>query len=192
MPPTAPPDTFLAPQMPPNPCAETIRRLFERNGLFPRRVCKKPLLTAKHRKDRVQFARRFKNYAWRKIRFCVEKIFRQRPGNNVICWRPKGKRFAWKYVEPKTQSNPGVMVWCAINSKGKVCLKKCPPRVNAWAYWSILKKAIRFLKPCCRFGSQTPPIKLYPSLSLQDKPTTVATRWLPSAQGNDGETVPPE
>ena len=184
----------LSLQMPPNPSTETIRQKFKENGLYPRRVCKKPLLTGKHMRDRLKFACQFKSLDWRKvIFFCDEKIFRICPADAVRCWRPKGKRFVGKYVEKKTQSNMGLMVWCAINSKGKLCLRRCPQRVNAWAYRSILRGAMRFLKPKGRFVSHQGALCIhFTPFHPQNFRPPFPTRWLPCAQGFVDPPLPPE
>ena len=58
-----------------------------------------------------------------------------------------GKRFDAKYSIPTTGMSLGVMVWCAINGKGELCLKRCPPRVDAVAYQGILQSAMGFIRP---------------------------------------------
>ena len=41
------------------------------------------------------------------------------------------------------------MVWCAIKADGSICLRRCPPRVNAAAYRGILESAKAFIRPRC-------------------------------------------
>jgi hypothetical protein len=39
------------------------------------------------------------------------------------------------------------MVWAAMKKNGAVCLRRCPPRMNAAAYQDILESAKAFIRP---------------------------------------------
>lgn len=52
-----------------------------------------------------------------------------------------------RYVQPCVQKPESVMVWCAINGKGQLTLKRCPTRMKAKDYTSILASALSFIKP---------------------------------------------
>jgi hypothetical protein len=45
------------------------------------------------------------------------------------------------------QKPQGLMVWAAINGKGDLILKRCPPKVKAKDYQDILASAKRFISP---------------------------------------------
>jgi hypothetical protein len=50
---------------------------------------------------------------------------------------------------PSVAKSDGVMVWAAINGKGRVIVKRCPKVVDSRAYQGILKESIRFIRPRC-------------------------------------------
>lgn len=50
----------------------------------------------------------------------------------------------------------GVMVWCAMNGAGNLVLKRCPPKVKAPEYQTILASAKSFIRP--RFGACFRPV----------------------------------
>ena len=55
------------------------------------------------------------------------------------CWKLKtASKFLAKYTVPTVQKAEGLMVWAAMKSDGAICLRRCPPRVNAAAYQAIL------------------------------------------------------
>jgi hypothetical protein len=107
-------------------------------------------LTTKHINNRLLFANKMLGYDFSRVVFSDEKIWRIRPGGKVRVWRRKGKRFDARYTTKTTQQSVGVMVWCAINSKGEICLRRCPELVNAAAYQSILGTALNFIKGSSR------------------------------------------
>jgi hypothetical protein len=47
----------------------------------------------------------------------------------------------------RLQKPQGLMVWAAINGRGQLILKRCPPKVKARDYQNILKSAKLFIKP---------------------------------------------
>ncbi len=48
---------------------------------------------------------------------------------------------------PSVQKAESVMVWAAMKKNGAVCLRRCPPRMNAAAYQDILESAKAFIRP---------------------------------------------
>ena len=82
--------------------------------------------------------------------FSDEKIFRVHPGARVCCWlAPNESRFKAKYLTSSVQKPEGVMVWAAMKSDGAICLRRCPPKMNAAAYQGVLASAKKFIKPRC-------------------------------------------
>lgn len=111
------------------------------------RAVKKPLLSKVHRSRRRAFAQKFKRFDWNKVIFSDEKIFRVRPGGTIRCWRRKSEsKYIAKYTVPTVQKAEGLMVWAAMNSKGRIVVRRCPPQVNAKAYQDILATALPFIK----------------------------------------------
>lgn len=106
------------------------------------------MLSRRHQKSRVEFARKHLHASFSNVIFSDEKIFRVRPGGVVRCWRKiSHSKYDARYVMPTTQKPAGLMVWAAMKSNGRVIVKRCPHRMNAPAYQSVLQKAIRFIKP---------------------------------------------
>ena len=139
---------FLPPQIPPRPSRRTVSRILVESGYRSLRSKKKPLLTRTHRLKRMDFAKKFANYPWKGVIFSDEKIFRVRPGARVRCWvAPNDSRFLPKYLTSSVQKPEGVMVWAAMKSSGAICLRRCPPKMNAAAYQGILASAKSFIKP---------------------------------------------
>ena len=124
-------------------------------GFVNRKAVKRPFLTRLHIRARSKFAQKFKRWdvaKWSKVVFSDEKLFRTRPGRVVRCWRPKsGNKFSAKYVNQAQQQPESLMVWAAINGKGKLSLRRCPKKVKSADYQDILKSALRFIRPRCLF-----------------------------------------
>lgn len=79
--------------------------------------------------------------------FSDEKIFRMVPGVKCKIWaRSRNHLIQDKFLKSHP-NRQGLMVWCAINSKGEICLRRCPNKVNSLAYQNILESAMHFIKP---------------------------------------------
>jgi hypothetical protein len=85
---------------------------------------------------------------WEKVIFSDEKIFRVRPGGCVRRWVPKtAKKFDGRYLGAAVQMPQGLMIWAAINGRGQLVLRRCPPKVKARDYQDVLDSALRFINP---------------------------------------------
>ena len=62
------------------------------------------------------------------------------------------------------QKPQGVMVWAAINGRGELIVRRCPPKVKARDYTNILNTALNFIKP--RYGKFDVPRAMYTHLHL--------------------------
>lgn len=132
-------------------------------GLVNKKVIFKPLLKRIHRKKRYDFAKKFKRWTvncWRKVVFSDEKVFRVIPGGQVKRWIPKNaKKFDAKYLGPAVSKPQGLMVWAAINGRGQLIVRRCPPKVKAVDYQAILDSALHFIRKryfMCDVRSLTP------------------------------------
>lgn len=68
-------------------------------------------------------------------------------------WVPKtATKFDARFVGLAVQKPQSLMVWAAINGRGQLVLRRCPPKVKAGDYQSILDSALSFIKP--RYGSR--------------------------------------
>ena len=95
---------------------ETIRRRLNCTGLYARRAVLKPLMTPKHRKQRLEFARTYRNWTtddWAKVLFTDEtKVNLFHADGNHLIRRPVGKRYALKYIRPTVKFKGGnIMCW---------------------------------------------------------------------------------
>jgi hypothetical protein len=129
----------------------SVLRFFKKMGHVSRKVCKRPLLTKLQQKKRKRFADKFARWTvdqWRKVIFSDEKIFRVRPGSLIKCWRQKtSSRYAARYVNQTIQKPQGLMIWSAMNGRGEIIIRRCPPKVKAVDYQNILRTAKKFIKP---------------------------------------------
>ena len=64
------------------------------------------------------------------------------------CWKlVTASKFVAKYTQPTVQKAESLMVWAAMKSSGAICLRRCPPKVDAAAYQGILESAKSFIRP---------------------------------------------
>jgi transposase len=120
----------------------TIQRALIAAGFKFKVSPKKPLLTSKHRQDRLRFARKYKTWTtadWRRVIFSDEvKIERFRPARRHKSWvfgnQPTPPRLTLKY------GGGSFMVWACITDKGPGYACKLLTNMNADVYLTILKK----------------------------------------------------
>lgn len=169
--------------MPPKPSCWTIRRILNDNGMASVRPIKKPLLSALHKEKRLNFAKAHAKYGkWNRVVFSDEKIFKVIAGGHVRCWYKKGdSRFIAKYLTPTVGHPQQVMVWAAIDSEGRICIKRCPGHVRAAEYQAVLGSAIRFIKRRC---------SLCPNHSVPLHPVHSCTGITPSCKMGHHRTEP--
>ena len=154
-------------QVPYKPSPKTAKRMLTSAGLYSCWAARKPLLSTMNIRKRLNFAENHTMMDWNRVIFCDEKMFRIRPGGRIRCWRRRGDRFCVfcvfilfhlsfiayrykaKYVVPTTQRPVGVMVWCAIDGKGNVCLRRCDATMDSEAYINLLKSAESFVNRRC-------------------------------------------
>lgn len=95
---------------------DTVKRRLRKNNLFGRRPVKKPLISVKNRKARIQFAMEHLKWTakeWSKILFSDESKFMLFGSDGIkFVRRPIGTRFDPKYQLPTVKHGGGnVMVW---------------------------------------------------------------------------------
>ena len=75
------------------------------------------------------------------------------------------------------------MIWAAMKSNGAICLRRCPPRVNAVEYRNILQGAKSFIKP--GYAALWTPEYLLPLRPIvQGSWLDISARWSAGASGN--------
>lgn len=140
-------DNFRLSQLPEKPSTSQARVFLKRAGIYSFVVARKPRLTPRHMKERLVFARAFRNFRWNRVVFSDEKIWRVTPHSKIRCWRKKGEKYIAKNVLPSTAISQSVMVWCGINGRGELILKRCPKKVKAVEYQNVLQSALHFIRP---------------------------------------------
>lgn len=106
--------------------AETVRRLAE-YGLAPYRLVRGPLLTAQHRRERLQFAHEHLEWTeaeWGNVLFTDESRFSLYVSDGrQLVYRGRGERFSPCKFAPNVQFGGGsVMVWGGISMNAKTDL----------------------------------------------------------------------
>lgn len=94
----------------------TVKRRLRADGLFGRRPSRKPMVSAKNRRDRLDFARNHINWTtkdWSKILWSDESKFNLFSSDGIrFVRRPKNKRNDVRYMVPTVKHGGGsVMVW---------------------------------------------------------------------------------
>ena len=97
----------------------TIRRRLSERDLCCRRPARRPMLTARHRQQRLQWAQQRLNWNWRQwqnvlftdeSRYCTSQA-----DGRIRVWRRRNQRYAANNVlEHNTWGGPSVMIWGAI------------------------------------------------------------------------------
>jgi transposase len=125
------------------------RRLLCDFKLPARRPAKKPLITKKQLKGRLNFCHAFKNKSaewWDKVMFSDESTFQQVRGSGYnYVRRPVGERLNPKYTLKTVKHPPSVMVWGAICAKGRCGLEIFDKgvKVNAARYTKVLDSKLK-------------------------------------------------
>lgn len=68
-------------------------------------------------------------------------------------------------------------MWAAINGRGELILKRCPPKVKSADYQATLQSAIRFIKPRYAIRNRLCGLWLPHRLVPQAFRGPVSTRW---------------
>lgn len=141
---------------------DSVTRILKGAGFRSMLPVHKPLLSAVNKKKRLKFAKSLLNYTkWHKVIFSDEKIFTVRPGihpsmypvylyvagGHVRAWIPKTKdKYSAKYTIGTVSHPQKIMVWAAMDAGGRICLRRCPDKVNASEYQKILQSAMSFIR----------------------------------------------
>ena len=119
-------------QVPGKASRDAVLRILKAEGFASIVAMRKPLLSTVNKRKRKQFALGHRGYDWGNVVWSDEKVFNVRPGEKVRCWwRRSGNKYAAKYVRTTVAHPQSLMVWAAMDSSGGICLRRCPPRVNA-------------------------------------------------------------
>jgi transposase len=123
---------------------QTIRNTLQRRGLHSAIKSKKPFLSYKHRRQRMEFARKYKNWTienWKQVIWSDEskfEIFGSRC--HQYCWKTSGDLLKDSYVQPTVKFNGGSnMIWGCMTSQGVGSLCHIEETLDGELYREILK-----------------------------------------------------
>jgi transposase len=121
----------------------TVCNVLKRVGLRARNKIKKPLLSKKHRKQRMNFVRKYENLTeedWERVIFSDEsKINRLGSDGKRWTWKKRGEPMKPHHLAEFTKHGGGsLMVWGCITSKGVGYLCRIDGGMDADLYCKIL------------------------------------------------------
>jgi transposase len=126
--------------------AQTIRNMLKRSNLKSFVKAKKPLLAVRHRRQRLEFARKYQHWTsedWRRVVFSDEtKINRFGSDGRKWCW----KKSSTKILQPNhvfstvKYGGGSLMVWGCMTAKGVGYLVKIEGTMNSELYCKILEE----------------------------------------------------
>lgn len=127
-----------------NVSPQTIRRVLKKAGLKAAAKVKKPLLSKKHRKARLDFAESHKFWTvedWKKVIFSDEtKINRIASDGRKWCWKQPRSGLSDRVVSGTVKFGGGsVMVWGCFCFAGVGYMAKIDNRMDAALYCRILE-----------------------------------------------------
>jgi len=125
--------------------SNTVRRALRRNGLVARVKRKKPLLSKKHREQRLRFAKRHKDWTvndWSKIVWSDESKFQIFGSDGrQYCWKRPNEQLQDAHVNPTVKFGGGsIFVWGCLTSSGVGYLVRIEGGLDAELYCRILEE----------------------------------------------------
>lgn len=122
----------------------TVRRRAVEAGLCSYRSAKKPFISAKNRKLRLEFARKYLSWTpekWKLVLFSDESKFKLRYSDGLVrVRRPKGERLKPKYCTPTFKfGGGGVLVWGCFSGFGMGPILLLDGIMDRFVYLDILK-----------------------------------------------------
>lgn len=127
----------------------TVKRILIKYGLRGRIAAKKPLLTRKHIKARLQWCRQYQCFSidqWKNVIFSDESRVQLLPRNQTRVRRLPNCRYSPSYTQGTLKyGGLTIMVWGAIKGDGSRYLMKCPDRLDSIKYQLLLTKGLRKL-----------------------------------------------
>lgn len=135
-----PPETNISP-------STVRRRLFNQFKLKSFRPAKKPLLSRKNIRDRLNFCRTYRHWGeaeWSSVLFSDETIIRQAGATSLRVRRPPNARYNNRYTVPTVKHSPQTMIWGSISAKGPAGIYVLPPgqTINAAKYVDIMESEV--------------------------------------------------
>lgn len=124
--------------------AQTIRNVLKASGLKAKHKVKKPAISMKNQKKRLDFAKKHQNWTvndWKQVIWSDEtKINRFGSDGRLWCWKSKGEGLSDRTVQPTVKHGGGsVMVWGCMTASGVGHLSKIDGGLDAELYCKILE-----------------------------------------------------
>ena len=103
--------------------AQTVRNALKQQGLKAVVKRKKPLLTARHKKQRLEFARKYQHWTiddWKRVVWSDEtKINRMGSDERKWCWKTPGSSLQEREINPTVKHGGGnIMIWGCMTQHG--------------------------------------------------------------------------
>ena len=122
----------------------TVRRVLKEGGLYAAPKVKKPLLSLRHRKARMDFATHHKDWTiadWRKVVWSDEtKINRLGSDGRVWCWKRHREMLSNRTCQATVKHGGGsLMVWGCMTAQGIGYLMRIEGNMDADLYCQILR-----------------------------------------------------
>lgn len=115
-------------------------------GLSARRPAKKPLLTEKMRRQRIDFASQYETWddEWSKVLFSDESCFELHYQSKGTVRRPVNTRFDPRYTLKTVKHPQKLMIWGCFSSAGRGALYFLPQgkMMNSAVYLDLLKEKL--------------------------------------------------
>ena len=125
----------------------TVRRRLTEAGYPARKARKKPLLTKRHRRDRLKWAKEHKDWTveqWRNVLWSDEAPFTLFPrSGNMYVRRQPGEALREDCIVPTVKHGGGkIMVWGCFHASGVGLLKRITGNMDQHQYHSILTHSV--------------------------------------------------
>lgn len=123
----------------PRIAAQTVRRRLREHGLRARRPFKGPILTQRHRRQRLEWARGhlpWTRQRWQEVLFSDESRFNlSHADGRIRVWRRTGERYAACCIQEVNRWSGGsVIVWAGVSYRYKTAMHFCDRSLNAQRY----------------------------------------------------------
>jgi len=127
---------------------DTVRRCLRKLGYEYAVKIKKPWLTAKHKKARVEWCKQHQHwtvYDWRKVIFSDESTFYVlKRKNQVKIWRTDDERLLPECVQQMNTGNGGkVGIWGGISGEGTTMARIFEDSMNGILYCDVLQNELK-------------------------------------------------
>lgn len=137
---------------------QTVRNRIHEQGFRGRTVRKKPFLSNKHMKRRLDFAKKYANMPlsfWKKIIWSDESKFNLKSSDGIQkVWRKVGEAFKLSCTRGTVKFGGGnIMVWGCMSWRGVGLLEFIDDKMNADLYINILKKNLKMSARKFRLGN---------------------------------------